>query len=92
MPSAASPKSIGAPGAERVVSGEPRLPSSLADLVTSFESAKQKCTHNHFSFDTRLLTTVFELLAMRRDNDLGSIHKILEAGFSNVPQPLDAEK
>lgn len=24
-------------------SAEPRLPSSLADLVTSFESAKQKC-------------------------------------------------
>lgn len=29
---------------------------------------------------------------MRRDNDLTSIHKILDAGFSNVPQPLDAEK
>lgn len=29
---------------------------------------------------------------MRRDNDLGAIHKILDAGFSNVPQPLDAEK
>lgn len=29
---------------------------------------------------------------MKRDNDLGSIHKILDAGFSNVPQPLDAEK
>ncbi|GAA5968069.1 hypothetical protein JCM21900_004502 [Sporobolomyces salmonicolor] len=51
---------------------EARLPSSLADLVTSFESAKQK--------------------SMRRDNDLGAINKILEAGFSNVPQPLDAEK
>ncbi|KDE09269.1 hypothetical protein MVLG_00587 [Microbotryum lychnidis-dioicae p1A1 Lamole] len=51
---------------------EPRLPSSLADLVTSFESAKQK--------------------SIRRDNDLGAIHKILDAGFSNVPQPLDAEK
>ncbi|GAA5999901.1 hypothetical protein JCM10207_005963 [Rhodosporidiobolus poonsookiae] len=51
---------------------EARLPSSLADLVTSFESAKQK--------------------SMRRDNDLGAINQILEAGFSNVPQPLDAEK
>ncbi|GAA5924813.1 hypothetical protein JCM10213_000450 [Rhodosporidiobolus nylandii] len=51
---------------------EARLPSSLADLVTSFESAKQK--------------------SMRRDNDLGAINSILEAGFSNVPQPLDAEK
>ncbi|TNY18544.1 Not1 N-terminal domain, CCR4-Not complex component-domain-containing protein [Rhodotorula diobovata] len=51
---------------------EARLPSSLADLVTSFESAKQK--------------------SMRRDQDLGEINKILEAGMANVPQPLDAEK
>ncbi|KAL8279195.1 hypothetical protein RQP46_008451 [Phenoliferia psychrophenolica] len=29
---------------------------------------------------------------MKRDNDLGTVHKILDAGFSNVPQPLDAEK
>lgn len=29
---------------------------------------------------------------MRRDNDLASIHTLLDAGFSNVPQPLDAEK
>ncbi|GAA6022918.1 hypothetical protein JCM11491_006628 [Sporobolomyces phaffii] len=49
-----------------------RLPSSLADLVTSFETAKQK--------------------SMRRDNDLGAINQILEAGFPGVPQPLDAEK
>ncbi|KAI5480621.1 hypothetical protein MNV49_000317 [Pseudohyphozyma bogoriensis] len=65
-----SPKLTSAP-ADRT-GNEPRLPSSLADLVTSFESAKQK--------------------SMKRDNDLGSIHKILDAGFANVPQPLDAEK
>lgn len=29
---------------------------------------------------------------MRRDQDLGEISKILEAGMANVPQPLDAEK
>lgn len=29
---------------------------------------------------------------MRRDNDLGAINQILEAGFPGVPQPLDAEK
>lgn len=29
---------------------------------------------------------------MNRDNDLGAIHQILDSGFSNVPQPLDAEK
>ena len=29
---------------------------------------------------------------MRRDQDLGEINKILEAGMANVPQPLDAEK
>ncbi|BGO91821.1 proteinral negative regulator of transcription subunit 5 [Rhodotorula toruloides] len=49
-----------------------RLPSSLADLVTSFESAKQK--------------------SLRREQDLDAINQVLEAGFSNVPQPLDAEK
>ncbi|KAK9895749.1 hypothetical protein P389DRAFT_195881 [Cystobasidium minutum MCA 4210] len=53
-------------------STEPRLPSSLADLVTSFESAKQK--------------------SLRRDNDLSAINNILEAGYSNIPQPADAEK
>jgi len=31
-------------------------------------------------------------VAMRRDNDLGAINQILEAGFPGVPQPLDAEK
>ncbi|KAM0791599.1 hypothetical protein ACM66B_006042 [Microbotryomycetes sp. NB124-2] len=51
---------------------ETRLPSSLADLVTSFESAKQK--------------------SMKRDSDLSGIHQTLEAGFANMPQPLDAEK
>lgn len=40
----ASPKASAAPGGERAA-GEPRLPSSLADLVTSFESAKQKCEY-----------------------------------------------
>ncbi|KAM0752785.1 hypothetical protein T439DRAFT_354268 [Meredithblackwellia eburnea MCA 4105] len=66
-----SPKPLAA-GDTSSRTNEPRLPSSLADLVTSFESAKQK--------------------SMKRDNDLGGIHKILDAGFSNVPQPLDAEK
>ncbi|KAK4047165.1 general negative regulator of transcription subunit 5 [Microbotryomycetes sp. JL201] len=51
---------------------ETRLPSSLADLVTSFESAKQK--------------------SVKRDADLSGIHQTLEAGFANMPQPLDAEK
>lgn len=51
---------------------ETRLPSSLADLVTSFESAKQK--------------------SIRRETDLHSIHRILDAGLSTIPQPLDAEK
>ncbi|KAK4047950.1 MutS protein msh4 [Microbotryomycetes sp. JL221] len=51
---------------------EPRLPSSLADLVTSFESAKQK--------------------SITRETDLSGIHQTLEAGFANMPQPLDAEK
>ena len=65
---------------------EPRLPSSLADLVTSFESAKQKC-----ALLVPLQGLVEELMsldaAMRRENDLGSLHEILDAGFSSVPQP-----
>lgn len=32
------------------------------------------------------------LPALRRDNDLGAISNILEAGYSNIPQPADAEK
>ena len=31
-------------------------------------------------------------IALRRDNDLGAIHNILEAGYPNIPQPSDAEK
>ncbi|GJN90897.1 hypothetical protein Rhopal_003911-T1 [Rhodotorula paludigena] len=61
-----------AAGPQQPSKSEARLPSSLADLVTSFESAKQK--------------------SMRRDQDLSEIDKVLEAGLSNVPQPLDAEK
>lgn len=30
--------------------------------------------------------------ALRREQDLDAINQVLEAGFSNVPQPLDAEK
>lgn len=51
---------------------EARLPSSLADLVSSFESAKQN--------------------SMRRDNDLGQVHKSLESSFMNVPEPQDSDK
>lgn len=59
--------------------------------MTSFESAKQKC-----ALLVPLQGLVEELMsldaAMRRENDLGSLHEILDAGFSSVPQPLDAEK
>ena len=74
---------------------EPRLPSSLADLVTSFESAKQKCAFSCCCAqirDGQLTGDHPNVIAMKRDNDLGTVHKILDAGFSNVPQPLDAEK
>lgn len=78
-------------------SAEPRLPSSLADLVTSFESAKQKCEESDIS--RHCLVASFPLteqssflLALRRDNDLSAIHNILEAGYPNIPQPSDAEK
>ncbi|GAA6050312.1 hypothetical protein JCM3770_002957 [Rhodotorula araucariae] len=66
---------------------EARLPSSLADLVTSFESAKQKSAPLGVSADKSTRQP-----AMRRDQDLSEINAILEAGMSNVPQPLDAEK
>lgn len=56
----------------RAPAQERGLPNSLADLVNSFESAKQK--------------------SMRRDNDMASVNKILDAGLTNIPQPLDADK
>ncbi|KAF9506591.1 hypothetical protein BS47DRAFT_1399369 [Hydnum rufescens UP504] len=48
------------------------LPSSLADLVASFEGAKQK--------------------APTRMSNLNQVHKVLESGFSGIPQPRDTEK
>ncbi|KAJ7367947.1 Not1 N-terminal domain, CCR4-Not complex component-domain-containing protein [Mycena albidolilacea] len=45
---------------------------SLADLVSSFESVKQK--------------------APLRMTNLDQVHKILEGGYSNIPQPQDTEK
>ncbi|KAJ1018568.1 hypothetical protein NDA16_004850 [Ustilago loliicola] len=51
---------------------EARLPTSLTDLVSSFESAKQK--------------------SLRRDANLGLVHKSLESSFMNVPEPMDSDK
>ncbi|KAF8312797.1 hypothetical protein DL93DRAFT_2059593 [Clavulina sp. PMI_390] len=54
------------------------LPSSLADLVASFESAKKK-------------GTTFPTPSTRMSNPQ-SMHKVLEAGFASLPQPRDTEK
>lgn len=56
---------------------ESRLPSSLADLVTSFESAKLR-SMNRGSSDN--------------EATMSSLHKSLESSFMNVPEPLDSEK
>lgn len=76
------------------------MPSSLADLVTSFESAKQKCesasrVERHLIKLDSLLTFLLwrgENVALRREQDLDSVNQVLEAGLVNIPQPLDAEK
>ncbi|SPO31842.1 related to NOT3 - general negative regulator of transcription, subunit 3 [Ustilago trichophora] len=58
--------------AQKEAGTEARLPTSLTDLVSSFESAKQK--------------------SLRRDVNLGLVHKSLESSFMNVPEPLDSDK
>ncbi|SPO31955.1 related to NOT3 - general negative regulator of transcription, subunit 3 [Ustilago trichophora] len=58
--------------AQKEAGTEARLPTSLTDLVSSFESAKQK--------------------SLRRDANLGLVHKSLESSFMNVPEPLDSDK
>jgi CCR4-NOT transcription complex subunit 3 len=61
----------------------------LADLVTSFENAKQKCT---FGLPRQKGAKLTALTAIRRDNNLGAVNEILEAGYPNIPQAADAEK
>ncbi|CBQ71579.1 related to NOT3-general negative regulator of transcription, subunit 3 [Sporisorium reilianum SRZ2] len=58
--------------AQREAGTEARLPTSLTDLVSSFESAKQK--------------------SLRREANVGLVHKSLESSFINVPEALDSEK
>lgn len=58
--------------AQKEAGTEARLPSSLTDLVSSFESAKQK--------------------SLRRDANVGLVHKSLESSFMSVPEPLDSDK
>ncbi|KIM67814.1 hypothetical protein SCLCIDRAFT_107279 [Scleroderma citrinum Foug A] len=48
------------------------FPGSLSDLVSSFETVKQKAPH--------------------RMTNLGEVHKLLEGGYSNAPQPTDTER
>ncbi|GAA96798.1 uncharacterized protein L969DRAFT_20141 [Mixia osmundae IAM 14324] len=67
-----SVQAISQPPASTPNPSEQRLPSSLVDLVNTFDSAKQK--------------------SQRRDNDPSQMQQILDAGYSNVPQPQDSER
>lgn len=69
------------------------FPGSLSDLVISFENVKQKgeelAVHSIISYWD--LTWYLRLAAHRMTN-LDQVHKMLEGGHSNVPQPQDTEK
>ncbi|KAF7301558.1 hypothetical protein MIND_00721300 [Mycena indigotica] len=63
------------------------FPGSLSDLVVSFETVKQKGKH-----DYRSQHMPYFFPAANRMNNLDQVHKMLEGGYSNVPQPQDTEK
>ncbi|KAG6889055.1 hypothetical protein C0995_004338 [Termitomyces sp. Mi166 len=68
------------------------FPGSLSDLVVSFENVKQK---GEELFNLRFLSwdsTSSTRLAAHRMTNLDQVHKMLEGGHSNVPQPQDTEK
>ena len=78
-----------------------RLPNALADLVSSFENAKQRCTYlTHPPLTSRsqalMATTVASAsspaVASQRAGDMDQLHSALDASFQALPHPQDAEK
>lgn len=64
------------------------FPGSLSDLVASFETVKQKGGPQAFPTVQFIQSSV----APHRMNNLGEVHKLLEGGYTHVPQPIDTEK
>ena len=79
--------------AQRQQGTEARLPSSLADLVSSFESAKHKCELRAQVAEHRTgwLMACAALPAMNRTNDLTQVHESLESSALGVPEPQDSD-
>lgn len=72
--------------AQKLTGTESRLPSSLSDLVTSFESVKQKSMllNNQNNSKSGNSNQIY--------NNLNTLHESLENSFINVPEPIDSEK
>lgn len=64
------------------------FPGSLSDLVVSFENVKQK--GKPLSSISTPKNDSCELAL--RANNLSQVHKMLDGGYSSVPQPQDTEK
>ncbi|GAA6042050.1 hypothetical protein JCM8097_004080 [Rhodosporidiobolus ruineniae] len=85
--SPAPPASLSAASTSDAPSSQPPAPLSSAPGSTKPEARLPSSLAD--------LVTSFESAkqkSLKRDSDLGAVTQILEAGFSNVPQPLDAEK
>jgi CCR4-NOT transcription complex subunit 3 len=80
------------------------LPSLLSDLVVPFENVKQKGEQvsivsislreemrSRADLDLRLYSCLSGTAAHRMAN-LDQVHKLLDGGYSNMPQPQDTEK
>lgn len=66
------------------------FPGSLQDLVVSFENVKQKGMSEDRAIDLR--SDPIGRLAAMRMNNLDQVHKMLEGGYTSMPQPQDTEK
>ena len=71
------------------------FPGSLSDLVASFENVKQKgeqVSQTNQESARVVLTVVGTGTAAHRMTNLDQVHKLLDGGYSNMPQPQDTEK
>jgi CCR4-NOT transcription complex subunit 3 len=78
------------------------VPSLLSDLVVPFENVKQKGEHDssdlvfHGKICSAMLisacTRAAAGIAAHRMANLDQVHKLLDGGYSNMPQPQDTEK
>lgn len=75
-----------------------RLPNALADLVSSFENAKQRCPSFRSRFIVSFITLAdvhlspCALAASQLAGNIDEMHSALDASFQALPHPQDAEK